>query len=51
MLKYPNSPLVPKAEQHLREVQEIIADGDYRVAPFLLREGPALLPRLRRAPE
>ncbi len=40
LLKYPNSPLVPKAEQHLREVQEIIADGDYRVAHFYYLKGP-----------
>jgi outer membrane protein assembly factor BamD len=40
LLKYPNSPLVPKAEQHLREVQEIIADGDYRVARFYYLKGP-----------
>ncbi len=40
LLKYPNSPLVPKAEQHLREVQEIIADGDYRVAQFYYLKGP-----------
>ncbi len=40
LLKYPNSPLVPKAEQHLREVQEVIADGDYRVAHFYYLKGP-----------
>lgn len=40
LLKYPNSPLVPKAEQHLREVQEIIADGEYRVAHFYYLKGP-----------
>src|SRR5262249_25495152 len=28
LLKYPQSPLVPQAEQRLREVQEIIADGE-----------------------
>ncbi len=41
LLKYPNSPLVPKAEQHLREVQEILADGDFRVAQFYYTKGPA----------
>jgi outer membrane protein assembly factor BamD len=40
LLKYPSSPLVPKAEQHLREVQETIADGDYRVARFYYLKGP-----------
>jgi outer membrane protein assembly factor BamD len=34
LLKYPQSPLVPKATQHLRDVQEILADGQYRVARF-----------------
>ncbi len=34
LLKYPTSPLVPKAEQDLRNVQEVLADGYYRVARF-----------------
>lgn len=34
LLKYPKSPLVPQAEQHLRDVQEVIADGEFRVARF-----------------
>ncbi|HEY2645597.1 MAG TPA: outer membrane protein assembly factor BamD [Candidatus Acidoferrales bacterium] len=32
--KYPNSPLLPQAEQHLREVQEVLAEGNFRVANF-----------------
>ena len=32
--KYPQNPLVPKAEQYLRNVQEILADGEFRVARF-----------------
>jgi outer membrane protein assembly factor BamD len=40
LLKYPNSPLVPKAEQHLREVQEILADGEFRIAQFYYTKGP-----------
>ena len=32
--KYPNSPLYPQAEQHLREVQEVLAEGNFRVANF-----------------
>ena len=32
--KYPNSPLAPQAEQHLREVQEVLAEGNFRVASF-----------------
>jgi len=34
LLKYPQNPLVPKAEQNLREVQEILADSQFRVARF-----------------
>ena len=34
LLKYPQSPLLPQAEQRLREVQEVLAEGDYRVAHF-----------------
>jgi outer membrane protein assembly factor BamD len=32
--KYPQNPLVPKARQYLRNVQEVLADGDFRVARF-----------------
>jgi outer membrane protein assembly factor BamD len=34
LLSYPQSPLVPKAEQYLRDVQEVLADGDYKVAYY-----------------
>jgi len=34
LLKYPQSPLVPKAAQYLRDVQEVLADGQFRVARF-----------------
>jgi len=34
LLKYPQNPLVPKAAQYLRNVQEVLADGEYRVARF-----------------
>jgi outer membrane protein assembly factor BamD len=34
LLKYPQSPLVPKAEQYLRDSQEVLADGDYRIARY-----------------
>jgi outer membrane protein assembly factor BamD len=34
LLKYPQSPLVPDAEQHLRDVQEVLADAQYRIARF-----------------
>jgi outer membrane protein assembly factor BamD len=32
--KYSNDPLAPKAEQHLREVQELLAEGDYRIGYY-----------------
>ncbi|MGA7920210.1 MAG: outer membrane protein assembly factor BamD [Candidatus Acidiferrales bacterium] len=38
LLKYPQSPLVPKAEQYLRDVQEVLADGQYKVAYFYYRK-------------
>jgi outer membrane protein assembly factor BamD len=34
LLKYPQSPLLPRAEQDLRNVQEVLADGEYRIAHF-----------------
>ena len=34
LLKYPQSPLAPDAEQRLREVQEVLADGEFKVARF-----------------
>ena len=37
--KYPNSPLLPQAEQHLREVQEVLAEGNFRVASFYYVRG------------
>jgi outer membrane protein assembly factor BamD len=32
--KYPSSPLLPQAEQQLRDVQEVLAEGNFRVASF-----------------
>ena len=37
--KYTNSTLVPQAEQHLREVQEVLAEGNFRVASFYYVRG------------
>lgn len=37
--KYPNDPLAPKAKQHLREVQEVLAEGDYRIGYFYYVKG------------
>lgn len=48
LLKYPKSPLVPQAEQHLRDVQEVLADGEFRIAKFyyLKQDYPASAARL-----
>ncbi len=32
--KYTNDPLAPKAEQRLREVQELLAEGDFRIGYY-----------------
>jgi outer membrane protein assembly factor BamD len=37
--KYPKDPLAPQAEQKLRNVQEIIAEGDYRIGFFYYVKG------------
>lgn len=37
--KYPNNPLLPQAEQHLRDVQEVLAEGNFRVANFYYLRG------------
>jgi outer membrane protein assembly factor BamD len=39
LLKYPQSTMVPQAEQHLREVQEDLADGDFKTAQFYYIRG------------
>lgn len=39
LMKYPKDPLAPKAEQRLRDVQEIIAEGDYRIGYFYYVKG------------
>lgn len=39
LTKYPNDPLASKAEQHLREVQEVLAEGDYRIGYFYYVKG------------
>jgi outer membrane protein assembly factor BamD len=53
LLKYPQSPLVSKAEQNLRDVQEVLADGEYRIARFyfLKRDFPASAARLMEVSE
>jgi outer membrane protein assembly factor BamD len=37
--KYPDSELAPKVEQKLRDVQEMLAEGDYRIARFYYVKG------------
>ena len=46
--KYPQSELKPQAEQRLREVQEVLADGDFKIASFyyIQRMDKASAPRL-----
>ena len=39
LTRYPKSPLAAKAEQRLRDVQEIIAEGDYRIGYFYYVKG------------
>lgn len=39
LLKYPKSPLIPQATQHLREVQEVLAQADFDVARFYYIKG------------
>jgi outer membrane protein assembly factor BamD len=39
LLKYPKDPLVPQAEQRLREVQEVLAEGQFRVAYYYYVKG------------
>lgn len=34
LLKYPDSPVMPRAKARLRQVQEVLAQGDYRIAQF-----------------
>ena len=37
--KYPKDPLVPQAEQRLREVQEVLAEGQFRIAYYYYVKG------------
>jgi outer membrane protein assembly factor BamD len=36
---YPKDPLVPQAQQHLREVQEVLAEGQFRIAYYYYVKG------------
>ena len=37
--KYPNDPLVPQTTQHLREVQELLAEGEFRIGYYYYVRG------------
>jgi len=39
LAKYPKDPLVSKADQHLRIVQEVLAEGDYRIGRYYYLKG------------
>lgn len=48
LLKYPQSPLAPQAEQRLRDVQEVLADGEFKIGRFyyIKQDYPASAARL-----
>ncbi|HEX8798139.1 MAG TPA: outer membrane protein assembly factor BamD [Terriglobales bacterium] len=54
--KYPKDPLAPQAEQRLREVQEVLAEGQFRIAYYYYPKGDRraaagrLIPLTRRYP-
>jgi outer membrane protein assembly factor BamD len=39
LTKYPKDPLAPEAQQHLREVQEVIAEGQFRIGYYYYVKG------------
>ena len=39
LTKYPNSKYAPEGQQRLREIQEVLADGEYRVGAFYYGKG------------
>ena len=50
MVQFPNSKFVPEAEQILRNIQEAIGEGEYKVGAFYYKKGsnPAAANRLSR---
>jgi outer membrane protein assembly factor BamD len=56
LLKYPKDPLAPQAEQRLREVQEVLAEGQFEIAYYYYVKGDRrasagrLIPLVRRYP-
>lgn len=53
LLKYPQSPLRPKAEQDLRDVQEVLADGEFQIGKYYYNKPdyPAAAARLMEVSE
>src|SRR6516164_10627734 len=39
LTKYPKDPLAPEAQQHLREVQEVLAEGQFRIGYYYYIKG------------
>src|SRR5881275_2555886 len=39
LLKYPDSPLMPRVKRRLREVQEVLGQSDYKIAKFYYLKG------------
>jgi outer membrane protein assembly factor BamD len=39
LLKYPDSPLMPRVKARLREVQEVLGESDYKIARFYYSKG------------
>jgi outer membrane protein assembly factor BamD len=56
LASYPKDPLAPQAQQHLREVQEVLAEGQFRIAYYYYVKGDRrasagrLIPLTRRYP-
>lgn len=47
LLKYPDSPLMPRVKGRLRETQEVLAQGDYEIAQFYFTKGAYLAAKSR----
>jgi len=47
LLKYPDSTYMPRVKARLREVQELVAEGDYIIAHFYYQKGAYLAARGR----
>jgi outer membrane protein assembly factor BamD len=39
LLKYPDSPTMPRVKSRLRQVQEVLAQGDYKIAQYYYAKG------------